>query len=57
MSLTEKLRSWFELPVMRVPTYQCSECGLRTTPEHAECPECNGEIESVGEETIPIYWQ
>lgn len=57
MSLTEKLRTWFELPVMQVPTYQCTECGLRASPEHSECPECGGHIESMGEETIPIYWQ
>lgn len=56
MSLGDKLRSWISQPIATIPSFQCADCGIAVTMHDTECPECGGEIEQIGIETIPTEW-
>lgn len=56
MSLGDKLRSWISQPIATIPSFQCADCGAAVTMHDEECPECGGDIEQIGIETIPTEW-
>lgn len=56
MGIGSKLGQWFRLPVVTVETYQCVDCRYQTPAENEECPECGGQMEYIGAETVPTDW-
>ena len=56
MSIMQKLTTWFSEPVVEISTAECLDCGADVDPQHAACPECEGDVARTADEVVPVYW-